>query len=208
MRIERSSDLILFTVMSITDNKVLIRQLRDNDQQIFENLYDYYSLPIFKNIYKLLPHQQDAEDILQSVFIQLWENRLKLTEDQSVAGWLFTTSFYMTMSHIRKVAKEQLKELEDSDVHQMITDDTENDTDFYQKRVEVFNQAVQLLPARKKQAFELCKIEGRSYKEAAVVLGISEETVKEYVKSAMSTLRRYVLHTDASVYLFFVLFIS
>ncbi len=194
--------------MSLLSNKDLLYGLRNSNQRVFEDLYDHYSIPLFKNIYKLLPHQEDAEDILQSVFLQLWEDRFKLTDNQSVAGWLFTTSFYKTMNFIRAAAKKKLKELEENTLNMPDKEMPDADNELYMQKVQLFNQAVNLLPLRKKEAFELCKIEGRSYKEAAAILGISEETVKEYVKSAMSILRRYVLHTDISAYLFFMVFIA
>lgn len=179
----------------------MILALNTGNELVFQEIYDHYSTAIFRNIFKLLPQQQEAEDLLQSVFLQLWEVRSGITGNQSVAGWLFTTSFYMTMSRIRKMARQRLQQLEDNMVELADADESESSTEIYLHKVRLLDKAINLLPARKKQAFELCKMEGKSYKEAAVVLNVSEDTVREYVKSAMSILKRYALQTDLSMYM-------
>lgn len=193
--------------MQLPENIQLIQALRNSNQKIFEDLYDHYSDPIFSNICKLIPQRDDAHDILQTVFLQLWESRLKLKEEQSVAGWLFTTSFYLSMTHLRAVARLRLKVLED-DLE--IEDAPDNDItgELYTQKMAILTKAIDGLPSRKKMAFELCKIEGKTYKEAASILGIAEDTVKEYVKSATSIIKRYVMQTDLSVYTLLLLFLS
>ncbi|MBO9658818.1 MAG: sigma-70 family RNA polymerase sigma factor [Chitinophagaceae bacterium] len=193
--------------MQLPENIQLIQALRNSDQKIFEDLYDHYSESIFKNICKLIPQKDDAHDILQSVFLQLWESRLKLKEEQSLAGWLFTTSFYLSMTHLRTIARLRLHLLEDN---LAIEDASDNDitSELYTQKMAVLNKAIDELPSRKKLAFELCKIEGKTYKEAASILGIAEDTVKEYVKSATSTIKRYVMQTDLSAYTLLLLFLS
>lgn len=187
--------------MTLPTNNELIGALNAGDETVFNALYDHYSDAIFKNIIKLLPQQQEAEDLLQQVFLQLWENRARLELRQSVAGWLFTTSFYITMTRVRLLARQRLQTLEENMVNIRENDDSAVSNEIYLDKVRFLSKAINLLPARKKQAFELCKMEGKSYREAAVVLNVSEETVKEYVKSAMSILRRSALQTDLPAYM-------
>lgn len=194
--------------MNLPDNKALIRALHRSDEAAFQDLYDRYSVVLFKNIFKLLPHQQEAEDLLQGVFLQLWESRFKLQDEQSVAGWLFTTSFYLTMSRVRRLARERLQAFEEVLSEIPDTDDTMATAELYQQKIKLLDKAIGLLPSRKKQAFELCKLEGKSYREAAVQLGVSEETVKDYVKSAMGILKRQALHADLSLYMLVILWMA
>lgn len=194
--------------MNLLDNKALIHALRRSDASAFQDLYDRYSVVLFQNIFKLLPHQQEAEDLLQGVFLQLWESRFKLQEAQSVAGWLFTTSFYLTMSRVRRIARERLKAFEEVLLDMPDDDDTAAATERYQQNMKLLDKAMDLLPSRKKQAFALCKLEGKSYQEAAAQLGVSEDTVKDYVKSAMGILKRQALHTDLSLYMLVILWMA
>ncbi|WP_127132854.1 RNA polymerase sigma factor [Pseudoflavitalea rhizosphaerae] len=186
--------------MMLPANNELVQALNASDETAFNALYDHYSDALFRNIFKLLPHQQEAEDLLQSVFLQLWENRSRLYNSQSVAGWLFTTSFYLTMSRVRLLARQRLQSLEESSSDPADSNDNASD-EVYLHKVRLLSNAIHRLPARKKLAFELCKMQGKSYSEAASTLNVSEDTVKEYVKSAMSTLKRYALQKDLSMYM-------
>ncbi|MDR6342016.1 RNA polymerase sigma-70 factor (ECF subfamily) [Filimonas zeae] len=192
--------------MTTLDNNELIQALRNGDETVFQQLYDQYSAAVFRNIFRLLPRQQDAEDLLQSVFLKLWESRHRLAEEQTVDGWLFSTSFYLTMNRLRAIARDRLKDM--GELPADIPDITETETvsETYMQKMTLLHKAVNLLPARKKQAFELCKMEGKSYQEAAVLLGVSEDTVKDYVKSAMGLLRRQALQTDLLVYALLTLY--
>lgn len=187
--------------MKLQDNHRLVQALRNGDEKVFHELYACYSAAIFRNIYKLLPQQEDAEDLLQSVFLKLWEARIKLNEEQSIDGWLFTTSFHLTMNRLRVISRSRLQAV--SELPADLQDggaENENHSELYARKISVIHNAVHTLPSRKKQAFKLCKLEGKSYKEAALLLGISEETVKDYVKSAMGILRRQALQTDLLMY--------
>ncbi len=192
--------------MSLPENTILITALHNDDREVFGGLYDHYSSALYRNIYKLLPHSAEAEDILQTVFLTLWEKRASLTHEQSVAGWLFTTSFYLSMAAVKQKVKNRIEMLQEHAAD--IIDTTTEDEELYQIRSGFLNQAINQLPERKRQAFELCKIQGRSYKETANILGITEDTVREYVKSAITMLKRIAATTDLSFYTILVIFLS
>ncbi|UYQ95006.1 sigma-70 family RNA polymerase sigma factor [Chitinophaga horti] len=190
----------------LPDNNTIIAALAEGDEQLFGQLYDYYSQALFRNIYKLLPDTQEAEDVLQTVFLKLWEQRHSLNSKQSVAGWLFTTSFYMTMTCVRKKVKTRMQALAETSL-EVKQEEWEHD-DRYEKKTAFLREAIDSLPERKRLAFELYKIQGKSYKEVAETLGIKEETVKEYVKSALQMLRQMAAKSDVALYTLFVFFIA
>lgn len=191
--------------MNNNTNQQWIKALNNNNVQVFEDIYDSYSSAIYANIFKLLPKKEDAEDILQSVFLQLWESRQTLTEAQNIPGWLYTTSFYKTMEHLRSTIKIRLQQLTEHTLQLAETDATSTQEINYIKKVNLLGVAVNQLPPRKKKAFVLCKIEGKTYSEAAIILGISEDTVREYVKTAISLLKRHLFKSDPSVYMLIIL---
>ncbi len=204
--LSRKLFLFLQAVMSLPENKIIITALHNGDRALFARLYDHYSSALYRNIYKLLPYTAEAEDVLQTVFLTLWEKRASLTHEQSVGGWLFTTSFYLTMATLRQNVKSRIETLQEHATD--ITDTVAEDEELYQIRSGLLSKAINQLPERKRLAFELCKIEGRSYQETANILGIAEDTVREYVKSAIATLKRIASTTDLSFYTFIILFLS
>lgn len=194
--------------MTPLNNNELIQALREGDEIVFHQLYDRYSSVLFRNIFKMLPRQEDAEDLLQSVFLKLWESRHRLTPEQTVDGWLFNTSFYMTMNRLRAITNDRLRIVEELPANLPDFTETEVIPETQVLKMTLLRKAVNLLPTRKKQAFELCKMEGKSYQEAALLLGVSEDTVRDYVKSAMGILRRQALQTDLLMYALISLYMT
>lgn len=174
-------------------NKQLIKALHQADDSSFAYIYHKYHQAVFKNISKLIPNKQEAEDILQEVFITLWQKKQQLTESQSIAGWLFTTSYYKSLEHLKKAVKLSISELTEahSEVHTEPFEQLTNEVEYNQKVITLTN-AIEQLPPQKKLAFKLCRLEGKTYEEIASILNISVDTAKEYVKSASKLLRQTV----------------
>lgn len=190
----------------LPDNTTIIEALAAGDRQLFALLYDYYSRALFRNIYKLLPDIQEAEDVLQTVFLKLWEQRQSLQVNQSVAGWLFTTSFYTTTTCLRKKVKSRIEMLTEA-AHEL-KEEEGGVEEGYERQTHFLRDAISLLPERKRLAFELYKIQGKSYKEVSDILGVKEETVKEYVKSAIQMLKQLAAKSDIAFYSLFIFFIA
>lgn len=170
----------------------LIEQLSAGNEAAFAFVFQKYHHAILTNIGKLICHQHEAEDILQEVFITLWQNRHKLTQYQSLAGWLFTTSYYKSLEHLRKAIRQSMQLIDEH----MAVPERELPAGFeneYADKLTVLHAAIESLPQRKRAAFTLCRLEGKTYEEAADELGISRETVKDYVKSSAKFLKEYVM---------------
>ncbi len=174
-------------------NKQLIKALHQADEISFAYIYQQYHQAVFKNINKLIINQQEAEDILQEVFITLWQKKQELTEEHSVAGWLFTTSYYKSLEQLKKAVKLSIYELTEahSELHVEPLEQLTNEVEYNQKVITLTN-AIEQLPPQKKLAFKLCRLEGKTYEEIASILNISVDTAKEYVKSASKLLRQTV----------------
>lgn len=174
-------------------NQQLIKALHQADEVSFAHIYQQYHQAVFKNINKLVVNQQEAEDILQEVFITLWQKKQQLTEEQSIAGWLFTTSYYKSLEQLKKAVKLSIYELTEahSELHVEPLEQLTNEVEYNQKVITLTN-AIEQLPPQKKLAFKLCRLEGKTYEEIASILNISVDTAKEYVKSASKLLRQTV----------------
>jgi RNA polymerase sigma-70 factor (ECF subfamily) len=176
-------------VMSIEDDINLVCRLHGDDIKAFDALYKKYHQAIYRNIYKLTKDYDVAQDILQDVFVVLWEKRLQIKPDQSVSGWLFVLSFNRSISYLRQKLKDSaiINKLPFMETEQ-ITDEKEViDGQYY-----LLHDAVNHLSPQKKSVFTLCKLEGRTYEEAAEKLNISKHTVKEYLGLAVVSVKNHI----------------
>jgi RNA polymerase sigma-70 factor (family 1) len=157
----------------------------------FDALYQQYHQAVYANIAKMVRQPQTAEDILQEVFLALWENRAQLDADR-VAGWLFVVSYNKSASWLKKKLKEPAILLQEVAHNIQALDDTAEEEALYRLKLSIVEEAVSRLPERKKEVFRLCRFEGRSYDEAAELLGISAASVKDYLKQSTRFIRDYV----------------
>lgn len=71
------------------DEKDLLVQLKQDSEAAFEELYKLYSTRLFGNLLKLVKSENDAQEILQDVFIKIWDNRQQIDADKSFRSYLF-----------------------------------------------------------------------------------------------------------------------
>ncbi|WP_191967860.1 RNA polymerase sigma factor [Rhizosphaericola mali] len=188
-------------MLSKTQNEYWIRQLKSGDRQIFTQIFHDYSELIYKNICQLVTQSGDAEDILQEVFVLLWNKRMSLSENTKIDGWLFNTSYFKSLEYVKKEVKNRLISL---DVLIVGDDIISNDVDLeseiiYEEKLQMLREGIDQLSEQRKNAFVLCKIEGKSYVEAAAIIGVSATTVKDYVKVATKLVKKYALINDITL---------
>ena len=87
---------------SIHNEKVILRALSAGEERAFRKLYDHYAEKVYSVALLHLKQPELAEDLVQSVFLKLWESRADLGEVQSFAGWFYTLARNMIISSLRK----------------------------------------------------------------------------------------------------------
>lgn len=171
-------------------HKTLIDDFTNGDTGAFALIYDKYQRAIYNNICKLIFDEDTAQDILQEVFLRLWQNRQRFKEEHELASWLFTVSYNQSITHIRILLKEKEHKTSYSINSTTIYNEIEVGEDL---KLEVLSEAINKLPSRRKQVFELCKLQGKTYAETAAILGIAPDTVKEQMTAALKFVKSYVL---------------
>lgn len=128
-----------------------------------------------------------AEEIVQDVMLELWKRRSSLAEDSSPQAYLFQSTRNRSLNHVRheRVAKQgepfaSRPEAVDSAAHSQVVED--------EMRAAV-RQAMDTLPDRCREVFELSRVHGLKYSEIASVLGISVKTVEAQMGKALRILR-------------------
>ena len=162
------------------------------DLQRFDELYYQYNQAVFANILKLV-HQYDvAEDLLQEVFMALWEHRHKL-DGEKVSGWLFVTSYNKSLKYLQRQKKQATTTIEDTTLiaNEYPADDTPFE-EVYNMRLSMIEEAVNLLPDRKKKVFMLYRYEGKSLEDVARMLNLSVHSVKDYLKQSNRFIRNHI----------------
>lgn len=166
----------------------LISELKEGNIKAFDEIYWKYQRAVYLNVFKLTKSDSIAEDIVQEVFISLWEKRQTIDTDRSVAGWLFVSSYNRSVNALKKKLKESLVAIETD----QLTEETESQFQVKDLQLNILEKAIQQLPPQKRKVFELCKLEKKTYEEAAKEMNISKHTVKEYLSGAIHSIKEFI----------------
>jgi RNA polymerase sigma factor (sigma-70 family) len=129
-------------------------RLQLNDREAFNTLYEKYHAAIYCNALKITHNTAAAEDIVQEVFIALWEKRHQLDPEQDITGWLFVVSYNKSITYLKRELKgEQVKIAVQAAAADEGTDETE---ELNGTQINMLEDAIQKLPPQKRKVFELC----------------------------------------------------
>ncbi len=154
------------------------------DRYKFEELYMAY----FESLYRFAYHYvmcEEAKDIVQDVFIQFYENSRNLPEDINILGYLLTATRNRCMNFLRH--KDIVDKHEERLVEAIISWNAEC-TDEYSELSREIERCMSFLSVQQQQVIRL-KSEGKSYKEIAEKLNISEGTVNTHIARAYKVFR-------------------
>ncbi|HWV69436.1 RNA polymerase sigma-70 factor [Chitinophaga sp.] len=183
---------------TITEAEYLER-LRRGDVAAYMQLYDQYSGHVYGWVLRFVKVPAYAEDIVQDVFLKIWEVRERLDPAQSFPAYLYKISRNKTFTFLKKNASDEATRLRIMHRIGEITESPYHQTLWAQYQ-QMLNSAVTQLPYQRQRVFTLCRQEGKSYEEAAKELGISRNTVKEHMVMALKDIKAYFYrHGDLSL---------
>ncbi len=166
----------------------LMTEIKAGNLIAFDSLYRKYNKKIYNYILSLLKSSEDAENILQDVFLSLWLNRYKLKKCSSARFYMFKIAHNAAISIIREKIKESLfiEELKSM----QINSENPAEIDMGNNRLSYnLNEIINELPGRQKEVYTLHNIEGLKYSEISKRLNISINTVENHMARALKAIR-------------------
>ena len=184
----------------------LLRQLKSNDKNAINGLYEAYSRRLFNFAFSYLKTEEDSLDVVQDVFISLWKKRYDLNEDTNLEAYLFTVTKNSVISIFRKKISEKgyLEHLRQVAV--LFHNDEEEQYD-YQNLSEKIQELVARLPEHRKRIFQMSKEKGLSNKAIAEELNISVKTVEDHMTKARRFIKEHLKEHGFIAILFYELFV-
>ncbi|WP_406826343.1 sigma-70 family RNA polymerase sigma factor [Pedobacter sp. KACC 23697] len=164
-----------------------------HNRDVFDQIYKECHKAVYANIFKLIKDSSIAEDILQDVFFALWENKARLDPHQPVSAWLFVVSYNRSISYLRKKIKKNICYVDSYDPFHTVAEEIFPDQYLIEAELNMLEEAINALSPQKQKVFRLCRFEGKSQKETAQLLGLSTESVKDYLKQSKYFIKEYIL---------------
>lgn len=192
----------------------LITRVREGDKDAFNELFGIHWKSLV-DYASLIVGRDNAQDVVQSVFLKVWENRSALKEGNSMRQYLLKAVYRTSVSLVRKEENNIryrswfARRIEEALVGEYDVDRNEVIKALYTKELSRdLETAISLLPPKCRKVFRMSYIDGLSGKEISESLGISVSTVNNQVHKALKILRSELCPYKVLVYITMVDFLT
>lgn len=170
--------------------KGLVIRMKASDKDAFKTVFHLYQQGIFNFLLFKLKHAAIAEDLLQDVFLKLWQHRAALDENKSLQSYLYTIATHLSFNHHRnQQVKTNFLTAQPKEQHEHLSPLTLLE---WKELNHTIAEAIQQLPEKVRVVFLMHRAEHRSYMEIALCLDISIKTVESHIGKALRLLREHL----------------
>lgn len=183
---------------SSNEDTTLICSLRAGDSSAFDALFVKYEGRLYGFCLKLLRSPEEAEEIVQEVFLRIWENRATLDEQLLFNAYLIRMAKNLIFNKLKRRVTQHAYEHYHRHHRQVASFSTEEDVN-YSLLTELTGQVIDQFPPRRKQIFHLSRSQGKTNQQIAEQLNISVSTVENHLNVALKLLRQRLTQDDLYV---------
>ena len=189
---------------SNSDQSKLLYELSQGSELAFTKLYNEYKNVVFSTALKITKSRILAEEVVQDIFLKIWQNHENLAEITNIENYLFIISRNHIFDMIKKIARDT-SIVVDANYKSTSTNDTEDAIKDDQYNI-ILNQIVDQLPPQQQKIYKMAKWDGLSHQKIGEDLGISTETVKKHMAQALKFVRTKIspyMNMFMTLFLFF-----
>ncbi len=169
----------------------LIQRLRTGDEKAFRQIYDLYAGRLQAFAIRIVKSPVLAEDLIQDIFVNLWELRESLDPEKNFQSFLFTITRNHALNLLKRSSANTLV-LNEIFIYAAKSSNTTEDLIEFDETSRILHQALDQLPPQQKRVFELCKLNGLSYEQAAAELNISPGTINAHMVKSIRFIKTYL----------------
>jgi RNA polymerase sigma-70 factor (ECF subfamily) len=169
-----------------TDDE-LVSLLKQDHAGAFEAIYNRYWDKLFDSSYKRLHNTAVCEEIIQDLFVRIWEKRFSVIITTGLKNYLYTAVKYAVIDHYRKELLQS--NFISASKYRPDLDNTTEDSIFINDLKNHLEGIINTLPPKCRGVYEMSRLEHKSNKEIAAILNISEKTVEGHLTKALQHIR-------------------
>jgi len=171
----------------------------------FDCIYHFYSKKLYSFAFSLLKDHDQSEEMVQDVFVTLWEKREQINTDLKFENYIFTICYNSARKFFRrKKIENKLKDYLLRNAPEIIPEST--DTIIFNELMDMAESIIEKLPPKRLTVFKLSRKEGKQVKEIAEIMSISPRTVESHLTSAIRFIKQELEKASLLALLYFYLF--
>ena len=173
--------------MDFSDDNILKNELEKGNQKALVFLMNTYHQPLCMYVFSLSNDYELAKDIVQNVFIKIWDKRKKIQSIKSIKSFLYRSAYNSAIDEWRKDKKMlPIEQKHLQALNEIVEDKNE---DLLQNLIKLVRQEIQKLPPRCKETFLLSKEDGLTNIEISNIMNVSVRTVETQMNKGFKILR-------------------
>ena len=188
----------------LDQDRLLVLQLKEGSKDAYQLLFNRYAPRILAFAMSYLKSREDSEELLQEIFLKIWEIRATLDDTKNIRSLLFKICIHLIYDLIRRKNIEQAYLAFAGLTDQSNVDSTWHEV-IYHEMLSKLNELVDNMPDQRRLIFRLSKEEGLTNDEIALQLQLSKRTVENQLYRAVSFLKQRIGQSSLSGLLFFFL---
>jgi len=181
------------------DEQFLIEKLKQGDETAFKQIVETWQDMVYNTAIGILQNEEDAEDVAQEVFVQVFESIKSFKAEAKLSTWIYRITVSKALDHLRRKKRKKrfayIQSLFGAN-NEMIFEKP----DFHhpgvtldnKERSAVLFKAIDRLPENQKIAFSLHKLEGLSYQEISEVMKTSVSSIESLMHRAKNNLKKWL----------------
>jgi len=171
------------------EEKEILQLVAMGDERAFRRLFNQYHHRLGIHIFNITKSHELAEEVVQDVFLKIWNNRALLSDVVNFKAYLYVASKNQAINALKRIAQEKVLTIELADtVYEIGADETGEENERYI----LVDEAIDHLPPQQRLVYLLSRHERLQYAEIAERLSLSRETVKKYLQISTESITCYV----------------
>jgi len=172
--------------------EILVSLMKAGNSFAFEKLYFKYSKKLYNFAFNILKSKEDSEELVQNVFMKIWETRSEIKVELSFGSYIFRIAKNILLNQLKKRINEKVYMDYLQAIPENIIFHVEQELNFLELNQEI-KRLIGELPEKRREIFLLSRNDGLSYKEIAEKLNISVNTINTQISKSLEHIRDHLI---------------
>jgi RNA polymerase sigma-70 factor, ECF subfamily len=173
-----------YKLTQIEEDSILL-EIKSGNEKSFEKVFKIYYEPLCRHAFRLLDDKDEAEDLVQNMFVKYWEKRETTEITTSLKSYLYKSVHNLSLNNLKH---QKVKNQYEQHNILSINGSSKNENFAYELEGEI-QKSIESLPPQCKIIFSMSRFEELKYREIADALDISEKTVENQMGKALKIMR-------------------
>jgi RNA polymerase sigma-70 factor, ECF subfamily len=177
----------------LVDEKIFIEALKNpkTQNEAFEKLLNLYKKPLYFHIRRIVLNHDDADDVLQNVFIKVHQNLSKFKSESKLYSWMYRIATNESINFLQEKSKKL--SISNEELNQKMLQNLESDVYFESSEIQLkLQKAIAILPEKQQLVFKLKYFEEMKYNKMSEILETSVGALKASYFHAVKKIENYL----------------